>query len=602
MTIELGTVSLDPMNDNFAKIEAVVNEQLVWKDDPNLGYGDWQYTSGLGIDNTDPTVDNGPAIQAALAANRNLVIDTDVVIRTPVEVPHDYSYIKGTKGATVRVYGDVMKLNSAFKIKGQHSVVEGVTFDNPDELKQADKGRQVFVELQNDFNTVRNCVFYRGLNSVVGFSTYSPHGTTVVDNVFYECLGVGGGIGSDSAYGEDRGDAVTIWGNGTIIARNKAYCKEGEDARLGFHCEYPVSAISNPRPEWDGRYNIIAFNIVQGTFRRHFVMEGIDHGIMIGNISLGGATWWAEAYIQCNNVYGKNIVRYTRPAGHDQGRNWNPVRGAIGVTNFNKNVRIESQAIVDVGGSGRGVVVAPTTGDNSVRLAVDLLDMNAPSNSQAFYMTRPTDVEIVDSTVRGFGTAVYMTIGVVGGLTSKLNVRNSSFALNGTSAAFISNVGVGGSLWVEGTEISGSGSNVFSLANMTDVVLRDLRVEGGDYLVNIPSVSRSLIIDNVTNIASTPLAIRYAYNTSGRAPNVLWEIKDLIGVRNGFVVNAAHLTDTSSVLNQRNKFPGKTIVASDGGVYIALGGMPESGWFKVSDYVEPEVPPEEPTEPEEPAE
>ena len=64
----------------------------------------------------------------------------------------------------------------------------------------------------------------------------------------------------------------------------------------------------------------MANNPAYGPFRRHFVMEGITNGSSIGNVSIGGATRWGEAYIMCTNVVVENTIKYTRTPVDTQGR------------------------------------------------------------------------------------------------------------------------------------------------------------------------------------------------------------------------------------------------------------------------------------------
>lgn len=206
-------------------------------------------TSSLNIraeNATDYTTDNTQAIQNLLNQATHIIIDTVINLSDQVHTNFADQIIEGTETGEIRPIGDNMSTRSMIILKHPRSKVLNLVSTNP-LLLQSDAeprdggGRQGTIDIQADFCVVQGCNMTNQVNAVIATSTYRAHGSRILENNFFDCLGVGR---------EDRGDAVSIWGSGTVIDGNYASCKEGTDGRLAFHAEAPVSTGTG-RPEFD---------------------------------------------------------------------------------------------------------------------------------------------------------------------------------------------------------------------------------------------------------------------------------------------------------------------------------------------------------------
>lgn len=217
----------------------------------------------------------------------------------------------------------------ALILDGDDSAVEGVTLTNPNELG-ADSGSASFGIIVRG-NNCRVCA-----NVVDGFQTgiaVDANGEWVdyqiIGNRVKDVIGAGGGIGSGSTAGEDRGDGIVSWGGRGVIANNVVNAKASTDARVGVHVE-ALGAFEVTTPDHASELVTITGNTVYGTFRRGIVNEGVSAVAITGN-SVADSTWWGIAVLtehQGSVVTGNTIV-WTRQAGDDQGSVWSPSRAPL---------------------------------------------------------------------------------------------------------------------------------------------------------------------------------------------------------------------------------------------------------------------------------
>lgn len=210
----------------------------------------------------------------------------------------------------------------ALRVTGPGSRVEMVTVTNPEETLE--RG----IEIAAHDVTVTDCVVDRFRYGIVVAAEGEWLNARIINNRVTNVVGAGGGRGSDSRDGEDRGDGITVWGAQATVVGNIVYAKPGTDARIGIHAEGlgDVKVTATPHSE---SMVTISGNVVTGGFRRCIVFEEISNGTIVGN-TVADATWWALALIGGTGcIVADNTVRYTRAAEDDQGSAYSPVRSAV---------------------------------------------------------------------------------------------------------------------------------------------------------------------------------------------------------------------------------------------------------------------------------
>lgn len=550
-------------------------------------------TSSYGIGFTDPaewnnTTDHQAALQEMFNKERHVIFDTycntaDVLV----------SAFEGQKFSAVRGKGrltPIMKTNGLMDrramilFKHEHCQARGMVFDNPDLLKStatgSNFGRQGSIDMQADYCSIRESLFLNQLNAVVASSQYSPTGLQVIGNDFLDCIGVAL---------EDRGDAVTLWASGSIIADNYATCKSGEDARVAFHFEAPVSTPTNPRPALDAQHNVMIGNRALGNFRRHFAFEGISNFSSIGNVSMGGATWWGEVYIQCRNGIIENSILYTRTADQTQGASWNPVRSGCCLMNWSDRIAIKStiRMAADSVGTAFAIGTRTTSGFHRVNYdAAQAVNLGVATNN---FMTLVPAMSATDEVnldgVKAIGFARQLAFAPASG--AKLRVKNCVLDANGTlnSTGIIQLTGSGGDLVIEGSEINAPAAfGGINLGTMDDVIIRGNKISGNDYAITIGAVTERMIIeDNGSFDASADRkGIRYGSVVSGvLSSDIIWSIENNTGMYADRYPALSLAQSATSKLNTQNKWRGKWIQMNTDNsfrMYYATGGGAAAAW------------------------
>jgi hypothetical protein len=217
----------------------------------------------------------------------------------------------------------------ALRITGDGCRVDAVTVTNPRELlTDHGDGRGVGIEIAANDVTVHDCIVDRFVYGIVVAFDGEWLDTRILGNRVTNVLGAGGGRGSDSDLGEDRGDGITVWGARATVVGNVVSAKPGADARIGIHAEGLSSARTGDAVNPESMVTITG-NVVTGPFRRSIAVEGVDAATVMGN-TVAGATWWGLAVIYGTGcVVSGNTVRYSRSSDDDQGRSWGPARSAV---------------------------------------------------------------------------------------------------------------------------------------------------------------------------------------------------------------------------------------------------------------------------------
>lgn len=545
-------------------------------------------TSSLGIGFTTAAAANlstnhSDAFQAMLDTVQNIVVDTIINLGATVYTRLTRQQIQCTGIGEIRPVGNAMSAAVMLAINSQYCLLHRCYFTNPLLLKSASGDRQGAVDIRADYCTIENSTFINQLNAVTASSTYDAAYIKVLNNYFIDCLGAGGGTGSSSAAGEDRGDAVTLWTRSAIISGNHATCKAGQDARLAFHCEHPVGEAA-----WrgDGWHHIMTNNYAYGTFRRHFAFEGITNGISYGNVSAGGATWWCEAYIQCTNVYANNILRYTRTAAETPGSTWNPIRGAIAVMNYNENVTIDSMAVFSDDAVGHGVVTGTTTGAHRVRFR-GTVQGNGKSGNYGTYLVRPALFILDGFRCQKFVLPVFFTSGsvTVNGTVypTDISVLKSYFNTEGcnTVSCVANTSGAGGAIRIDGLTIHGDINMIANVANLDVLSVNGVNAAPSQFMLHAYQTKVALAVTNCVNSSDKRTALRINTGTTGTVGNIDFEFSGNVGFINAFYYAEDTLSNAGSRLNTYGRYKGR-IVQTHNATYISSGSAASAAWQRIS--------------------
>ncbi|QHM71263.1 hypothetical protein C7M51_01549 [Mixta intestinalis] len=548
-------------------------------------------TSSRGIgfgpnDIPDLKTDHSAALQKMLNTYKYIVFDTVVNCAGTVKTGGAGQVISATGIGELRPVGEAMSKKSLLVLTHERCIVAKMLFTNPLLLKSQTGGRQCAVEVRADNCTVLDSTFINQLSGVLATSTYAPAHTKILGNRFIDHLGAGDGEGrDDSSYGEDRGDAVTIWGSSSIIANNHAECRLGEDARIAFHAEYPVSKPTNAR-EIDGCHTLMIGNYARGSFRRHFVMEGITNGLMTNNISAGGATWWAVAVIQCTNVKTDNRI-YWDNTGSTAGAKWSPIRGAIAAVNFNENVSFNDSVKFSTDAQGYGFVIATQTGEHVIDLNVSL---SCAGNEYATYLLRPKLLRMQGVKIDGAENG-HRFIGANSKTGFTPTVYDTDGHVNTASKCVTMDTGINGRWIARNCEYLSAGDTAFHLFNMDQLFFQNCSFDAKKYSVQTEN-TKSIKITGCSSNSNVPLPVRVDLKTTGVIGLNDWFF-DGNALTVDFVYTEESLTDINSPLNVKHKWPGR-VISTETAQYVAAGGAPGSGWVPLSggEKITPSAPPE----------
>ncbi|MDR7342751.1 hypothetical protein J2X14_001155 [Pantoea alhagi] len=533
---------------------------------------------------TDYKTDNTAAFQALLKKERYVIVDTIINLSAQVKTAFEGQIIEGTETGEIRPIGSDMSGRAMIALKHERCQVRQLKSTNPLLLQsnEAGGGRQGTIDIQADFCVVEGCTMVNQVNAVIAGSVQRAHGSRIIGNNFLDCIGVGL---------EDRGDAVSIWGSGTVIAHNYASCKEGTDGRIAFHAEAPVTSNTG-RAQFDAQHTIMANNLAYGPFRRHFVMEGISNGSSIGNVSIGGATWWAEAYIMCTNVMVENTIKYTRKPTDLQGANWAPKRGAICVQNWSFNVNIRSTVVMDEGSVGDGFILdrsSTVSGQHKLTLQISMLNKGDPKNN-AFNLVPAEDLHLNNCFADGFANLIKSSTNE----SNTLLLTGCRLRGNGTASGILFQGGSGGTLSINHSIIDvGKNEYALSLINLAKIHITSTGFASGKYASSMRDVGEKFVMSNCYNLNSAvPLSIRYtktnssggsSASTEGDVPEIEWLFNQNDGITCGFVYSQAQLKSLTSTVNNIGKAMGKMVLGYGADkklrYYYSLGSAKNSAWL-----------------------
>ena len=543
-------------------------------------------TSWAKIKSAEYTDDQAADLANLLDMKKSVGIDTQIALNNTVLVSKARARLYFSPGG-ILLNGPAMAQKSMLKVTGHHAMVVEPNMDNPAMLKSATGPRQTGIDIQADHCTVRDGTFRRMLHAISTAANGEWYMPVYFNNVAYDCLGVGAGAADTGAngYGEDRGDAFLIWGATGMMINNRAFCMEGQDARIAFHCEALGKAyLTRPyNPKRDGYDYIVSGNYAYGNFRRHFVFEAVRRGLMNNNISAGGATWWPVSITGGADLSIRNMhLYYDRPATNSAGIAWSPDRGGIMVGQGGKNIQLSDITIVfspDAVGAGLTSLISavPSTG-----VTLDRIRIIKPigQGGLGFVADKLSDFKMTDCHVQGASI----------GLTT---YGNQDCWIKDFSAYDIAE---------DAIRVTGGGGSTVAHVRIEGGRLE--RVVNGVVATNLDSLSvRGTQFKDVSRYDIEQFGTRGAITIDGchnengtgklaglNAPFKLMEVRN-IGDNPGFVYNLKYeiacITNATSALNIFGKHTGKTVIGYDGLAYISTGSAPVAPWAKVSTLTTP---------------
>jgi parallel beta-helix repeat protein len=323
--------------------------------------------AGDGIDPTGATLSTA-AVQALLSAapvGSTIVVPGGAVLALDATLLLDRRLALRGSGELRWTAGIVNA--SALRITAPGSTVREVRLTNPNHLGSPTGARNIGIEIRTSDVVVDGVRVVGFQNGVVNEPTGEFEGVIVTNCHIVDVVGVGGGRGSSSKYGEDRGDGITIWGARALVSGNVVNALAGTDARIGIHAEGLADYEVNPGLYPDAMFSIDD-NVVSGPFRRGIALEAVSHATVSGN-TVTGNTWWGIAAIDTRSAaISNNTVRWTRAPEDDQGSAWGPSRGPILVYRGADATVVEGN-VIEIRGVATAAIrlqdAVPPTGDTT---------------------------------------------------------------------------------------------------------------------------------------------------------------------------------------------------------------------------------------------
>ena len=507
-------------------------------------------------------------------------VDTEFAVNKRVTTLKKGLFIQGAPTGMI-LNGPSMATQSMLVIKGTGSKVFHLNMDNPLMLKSPTGGRQTAINIQADEVTVGFCHLNKMLHSICTEANGEWYMPTYTHNLATNCLGVGSGPSDNgsSGIGEDRGDAFLIWGATGKMLFNRAFCMEGQDARIAFHCEsLGKDYLTKPYdPLRDGHDYLMIGNYARGSFRRHFVFEAVRRAMMTNNTSAGGATWWPVCITGGRDIIISNLdLFYDRMPGNNAGAAWAPDRGGFMIGQGVENVDISHVLIKFAeGAAGYGVtsLIAPKVA-KGIRMNSVWVEKPVGGGGIAFALDKLPDAILTDCGVTGAQHGV-TTFGASDNHINNFIARD----LSGTAFKF---AGGGGSL----ARIHVTGGHVERVArvaeatNMTDVFLDGVgsKTVSGTHIEQF-GTSGTLMIRNMVDEdgagkivgLGSPFTLNQKRTVTGN-----------VGYNTDVRYTQECFTNPASALNTIGKYQGKTVMSQAGVTYIALGSLPASPWGAVT--------------------
>ncbi|WP_373739905.1 hypothetical protein [Jeotgalibaca porci] len=563
----------DPNADMMGWVDANIAAPMVIRDTAS--------TSWAKISSTDVNDDKSALLAELLSSKKHVTIDTQIAINNPIETTIAKQRITSAAGGKLLI-GSGMGQNYALHVKGDGSIIDGLVMDNPLQVKSATGDRQAAIVISAHDVAVRNNRLSNMLHGVLVTAFGEWFNTKIQDNYILDCLGVGGGASDLTGdQGEDRGDGIVTWGASAIITGNIVTCKEGQDARIGIHCEGLNTYVPTPSAQ-DGKNFIMANNIVKGHFRRHLVYENCYNAIMDSNVCWGGASWWnialPEAY---DTVVSNNVIYYDRTEADKSGQAWSPVRGVFGFLNGSDNISLNSNKILFSADAVGDIIVLQNSAIHKHR-QISIYDMKPRSLKPASDLTEhgfliygdaSSDVSLSHVNVKN---AAYRSgfKGIYGARIDTIDIDNSKF--NGV---------------YEAVRTDNNAEVTISDTKFTSSTIKDNSTAGSKYTLkdcemSIPDGFTTEPIymwkPNTLDLINTKFVGGYTsrFLGFGTAPEKLYTIGN-VGDDAQPTYTLAQLNDIAHAVNTYGKYVGKVVKTASNN-YTATGTNPSDSWTPLS--------------------
>lgn len=469
----------------------------------------------------------------------------------------------------------------AIKVTGDDCEFDGLTFDNVT-ASQSQTGPAGFgVDFYAHRGMVRFCTFYRFQHSVCDSAFGEWYGTRILYNSFLECIGAGDGPDDPiSTYGEDRGDAATIWAAGAMVIGNFAQPANGQDCRIAFHTEGLDEFADDTSGPDNAAMTIIALNRAvpsedgTGRFRRLAMAENVKRVLIFGNEGRG-FTWWGCGLLgsAAYSIMSHNIIVSDVDPDDESGEAWGPQRALYmvygGSTATNIGSRVTSNMGLALTASCHGIFLQGVTGlfraavvnDNSIVASVDMGNYIGLHASDT-----PGDVTLRDNDVIGDW-------------------------LHSIYAGGVANI------VVDGGRYDGADNFAINIATATKAKIKgDPEILNAAFGIQVQSPVAEVIGAQFDNVGGSEIVFVSAgspwvdrcYDRDGSgAISIFGGGTVFHGVNTGFVtdsrVAATEITSIASRSNTWGKHAGKQLVDVNGVLWVATGAGANSNWKKVED-------------------
>lgn len=492
-------------------------------------------------------------------------------------------------GADTKLFGPGKIITTAelaqkavFKVTGDDCEFDGLTFDNVTSSQSQTGPAGFCIDFYAHRGMVRFCTFYRFQHGVVDSAFGEWYGTRVLFNSFLECLGAGDGPDDAvSTYGEDRCDAVTIWGAGAMVIGNFAQPANGQDCRIAFHTEaLDEFAVDTSGPD-NAAMTIIALNRAvpsedeSGRWRRLAVAENVSRVMLFGNEGRG-FTWWGVtlAGSPSYSLMSHNIIVSDVDPADQSGAAWSPQRAGLmlflGAAATQKANRVCNNVVIAKTASCSGFYADGANGlyrgiavnDNSIVAEVDMgnyVGIGADDSPTGDITFRDNDV--IGDWFHSLYTGAIGKVVVDGGQYDGAD----DFAINLLSASKVKVAGA--------PHILNSAKGIQVQSPVAEVI--GLQFDG-------------CAADEITFVSAGNPWVDQAYDRDGTGVMSIFGGGAIFHGRNaGFVtdsrVAATEITSIASRSNTWGKHAGKMLVDANNVTWVATGAAANSNWKKVED-------------------
>ncbi len=330
--------------------------------------------AGTGIDLTGATVST-TAVQSfldACVAGDTVTVPSGAIINLDATITINHRITMNGSGElrwTAGISNSVM-----INITVDGCAFIGMYLTNPNHLAAQTGNRTAGIHFTANSGRVIGCRIVGQQQAINVEANGEWHDFVFNDNLILDVPGNGDGpTNTTSAYGEDRGDGITVWGATATIVGNRVAALAGTDARIGIHVEQLASYEGTAYANGDSMCTI-GSNVVTGQFRRGITSEGVTHTTIADN-TIADATWYAINIVGTadNCVVSGNTIKVSRSSTDNQGSAWSPVRAGILIYDNPMNPVIRGNTIVvtGTGGGSAGIALQVGSGGNSTDAVID---------------------------------------------------------------------------------------------------------------------------------------------------------------------------------------------------------------------------------------